>query len=77
MPASMGPQPWELRKHAPRSKAHTSNILGFNGAAALGAAETALALHAVKTVGCEDLCESPSPGALPHSTGAQSEIAIG
>jgi hypothetical protein len=57
-PASMGPQPWELRKldiphistYAPRSS--------FNGAAALGAAETKLRLD-------------DAPGILGASMGPQ------
>jgi hypothetical protein len=60
--ASMGPQPWELRKPPPATHPPPGRRGRFNGAAALGAAETALTSHAVKTVSCELLCESPSFG---------------
>ncbi len=43
-PASMGPQPWELRKRIWRLHVFISHD-GFNGAAALGAAETGLEPH--------------------------------
>jgi len=55
---SMGPQPWELRKPR-RAAVHPIAMGDFNGAAALGAAETARASIAVvmSRYGC--FCEPP------------------
>jgi hypothetical protein len=55
--ASMGPQPWGLRKPAP-SRLPTIRKMRFNGAAALGAAETALAFHLAEISGCTVCRES-------------------
>ena len=55
--ASMGPQPWELRKPC-LSPCVAGPDTSFNGAAALGAAETALAFHLVEIRGCSPCCES-------------------